>query len=80
MPPSRRPLDSGSEAGLNKSACPDKPIAAILGLSEGMTETRGSLNDTIRLSPDFGAEPGGAWEISAAAPGYAPTKTRIPAQ
>lgn len=59
---------------------PDKLIAAILGLSAGMTETRGSLNGNIRLSPDFGAEPGGAWEISAEAPGYAPARTRIPAK
>jgi cytochrome c len=58
----------------------DKLIAAILGLSEGMTETRGTLNGNIRLSPDFGAEPGGAWEISAESPGYAPAKTRIPAK
>lgn len=58
----------------------DKLIAAILGLSAGMTETRGSLNGNIRLSPDFGAEPGGAWEISAEAPGYAPARTRIPAK
>lgn len=58
----------------------DKLIAAILGLSVGMTETRGSLNGNIQLSPDFGAEPGGAWEISAEAPGYAPARTRIPAK
>ena len=58
----------------------DKLIAAILSLSAGMTETRGSLNGSIHLSPDFGAEPGGAWEISAEAPGYAPAKTRIPAK
>jgi cytochrome c len=58
----------------------DKLIAAILGLSAGMTETRGAISGKIRLSPDFGAEPGGAWEISAEAPGYAPAKTRIPAK
>jgi cytochrome c len=58
----------------------EKLIAAILGLSEGMTETRGSLNGSIRLSPEFEAEPGGAWEISAEAPGYAPARTRIPAK
>lgn len=58
----------------------DKLIAAVLSLSAGMTETRGALNGKIRLSPDFGAEPGGAWEISAEAPGYAPAKTRIPAK
>jgi cytochrome c len=58
----------------------EKIITAILGLSAGMTETRGSLDGNIRLSPDFGAEPGGAWEISAEAPGYAPARTRIPAK
>jgi len=58
----------------------NKLIAAILGLSAGMTETRGSLNGSIRLSPEFGAEPCGAWEISAEAPGYAPARTRIPAK
>lgn len=58
----------------------DKLIAAILGLSAGMTETRGKPSGSIRLSPDFGTEPGGAWEISAEAPGYAPARTRIPAK
>lgn len=58
----------------------DKLIAAILGLSAGMTETRGTAGGSIRLAADFGAEPGGAWEISAEAPGYAPARTRIPAK
>jgi cytochrome c len=58
----------------------DKLIAAILGLSAGMTETRGTAGGNIRLAADFGAEPGGAWEISAEAPGYAPARTRIPAK
>lgn len=58
----------------------DKLIAAILGLSQGITETRGTLSGTIRLSSKFGAEFGGAWEISANAPGYDPAKTRIPAK
>ena len=58
----------------------DKLIAAILDLSAGMTETRGTPTGSIRLAPEFGAEPGGAWEISAEAPGYAPAKTRIPAK
>ncbi len=58
----------------------DKLIAAILGLSKGISETKGSLEGNIQLSPEFGAEAGGAWEISAEAPGYAPAKTRIPAK
>ena len=58
----------------------DKLIEAILALSAGMTEIRGNQKGSILLAPDFGAEPGGAWEISAEAPGYAPAKTRIPAK
>ena len=58
----------------------DKLIAAILSLSAGMTETRGTPVGNIRLAPEFGAEPGGAWEISAEAPSYAPARTRIPAK
>jgi cytochrome c len=58
----------------------DKLIAAILGFSKGITETKGTLKGGIPLSPEFGAEPGGAWEISAEAPGYAPARTRIPAK
>ncbi|MFK7849707.1 MAG: PQQ-dependent sugar dehydrogenase [Akkermansiaceae bacterium] len=55
-------------------------INAILGLSKGMTQTTGSLSGNLQLSPEFGAEPGGAWEISAEAKGYSPAKIRIPAQ
>jgi cytochrome c len=58
----------------------DKLIAAILGLSAGITEARATPSGNLRLATDFGAEPGGAWEISAEAPGYAPAKTRIPAK
>lgn len=58
----------------------EKITAAILGLSQGMTEIRGKRDGNIRLTDDFGAEPGGAWEISAEAPGYAPAKTRIPSK
>lgn len=58
----------------------DKLIAAILGLSKGISEAKGALEGTVQLAPEFGAEPGGAWEISAEAPGYAPAKTRIPAK
>jgi cytochrome c len=58
----------------------DKLIAAILGLSEGMTETRGTLSGTIRLSPAHGADPGGAWEISAESPGYSSARLRIAAK
>ena len=63
-----------------KSEDADKLIAAILSLSKGISETKGALEGTVQLAPEFGAEPGGAWEISAEAPGYAPAKTRIPAK
>jgi cytochrome c len=63
-----------------KSEDADLLIAAILGLGEGMTETRGSLSGNIRLSVDYGAEAGGAWEISAEAAGYAPARVRVPAK
>lgn len=58
----------------------DKLIAAILSLSTGMTEARGTPSGSIRLAPAFGAEPGGAWEISAEAPGYSAARLRIPAK
>ncbi len=58
----------------------DKLVAAILGLSDGMSQSKGSLEGTLALAPDYGAEPGGVWEISAEAPGYAPAKKRIPAK
>jgi len=58
----------------------DKIVAAILGLSEGISETKGTLEGTLQLAPKYEIGTGGAWEISAEAPGYAPTKTRIPAK
>ena len=58
----------------------DKLVAAILGLSEGITETKGAMEGKIKLAPDFGADPGGAWEISVQAPDYSPASIRIPAK
>lgn len=58
----------------------DKLVAAILGLSDGISETKGFPEGTLQLAPAYGADPGGAWEISAEAPGYAPAKLRIPAE
>jgi len=58
----------------------DKLVAAILGLSDGISQSKGTLEGTLQLAPGYGAEAGGAWEISAEAPGYAPAKLRIPAQ
>jgi cytochrome c len=55
-------------------------IRAILGLAEGMVETRGSDGGTLVLAPKTAnALPGGAWEISAEAPGHSSARTLIPA-
>lgn len=70
MPP--QPAVTAEESG--------KLISAILGLAEGITETRGTLSGSIRLSPKGDLEAGGAWEISAEAPGFAPFRTRLPAK
>lgn len=58
----------------------DALIAAILGLSEGVSETKGALEGTLKLAPGNGAESGGAWEIWAEAPGHASARMRIPAK
>jgi len=58
----------------------DKLIAAILVLSKGMSEIKGTLDGAIQLSPKDDAQPGGAWEFSAEAPGYSPARLRIPAE
>ncbi len=58
----------------------DKLVTAILGLSDGISETKGKLEGTLELAPKYEVQPGGAWEISVQAPGYAPAKTRVPAK
>jgi cytochrome c len=59
----------------------DTIVRAILGLAEGISETRGSAKGQIKLAPaPEGAAPGGAWEITASAPGYSPAKLRLPAK
>ncbi len=63
-----------------KPADADKLIAAILALSNGSTQTSGALAGTLQLAPQKDLEPGGAWEISADAPGYSPARTRVPAK
>jgi len=57
-----------------------KLINAILHLADGMSEARG-LDGKLKLSakPESAA-PGGAWEISAEAPGFTSFKLRVPAQ
>ncbi|MEY4245098.1 MAG: hypothetical protein RLZZ245_2683 [Verrucomicrobiota bacterium] len=55
-------------------------ITAILGLATGISESKGTLGGTLELAPPpTPAEPGGAWEITAEAPGFTPAKLRIPA-
>ncbi|MCW1925043.1 PQQ-dependent sugar dehydrogenase [Luteolibacter arcticus] len=56
-------------------------IRAILGLAQGMAETRGSGAGKLRLSPPLGsAQPGGAWEITAEAPGHTAARMRVAAK
>jgi cytochrome c len=56
-------------------------LRAILALSEGMSETRGSAAGKLALSPKpANAGSGGAWEITAEAPGFTPAKTRVAAK
>ena len=57
----------------------DQILHAILALSDGISEAKGSLNGTVTLAPPpASAEPGGAWEFSAEAPGFTTAKFRIP--
>ncbi|WP_193213757.1 PQQ-dependent sugar dehydrogenase [Luteolibacter marinus] len=56
-------------------------IRAVLDLAGGMAETRGSAEGTIQLCDQpAGAGNGGAWEITAEAPGFTAARTRIPAK
>ena len=54
-------------------------ISAILMLADGITESRGSVAGELVLNHKP-SESGGAWEISAEAPGYTTAKIRIPAK
>jgi hypothetical protein len=56
-------------------------LRAILALAEGMSEARGSAEGKLALAPKpTNAGSGGAWEITAEAPGFIPAKTRIAAK
>lgn len=56
-------------------------LHAVLGLAEGMAESRGSGKGLLKLSPQpENAQAGGAWEITAEAPGYRAARTRVPAK
>ena len=59
----------------------DTILRAILGLSEGISQTKGSLKGTITLAPKpAAAGDGGAWEFSAEAPGFTTAKFRVSAK
>ena len=59
----------------------DTIVKAILGLAEGMAESRGVDSGKLKLSSaPRGVGSGGAWEISAEAPGFTAARTRIPAK
>jgi cytochrome c len=59
----------------------DKILRAILGLADGISETKGTLDGKITLAPKpEQTDPGGAWEFSATAPGFTTAKFRIPAK
>ncbi len=59
----------------------DTILHAILGLSEGISEVKGSVAGKIQLAPPPAtAAAGGAWEFSAEAPGFTTAKFRIPAK
>jgi cytochrome c len=56
-------------------------IRAILGLADGMAETRGVDEGKLVLAPPpAGVQAGGAWEITAEAPGFTAAKARVPAK
>jgi cytochrome c len=59
----------------------ERMVRAILALADGMGETRGTLNGQLQLAtPVDDAAPGGAWEITAEAPGFATARLRLPAK
>ncbi|MCW1885396.1 PQQ-dependent sugar dehydrogenase [Luteolibacter flavescens] len=56
-------------------------VRAILGLAEGMAETRGTAQGKLALAPaPANAAAGGAWEITAEAPGHTAARIRVAAK
>ncbi|WP_367870986.1 PQQ-dependent sugar dehydrogenase [Luteolibacter sp. Populi] len=56
-------------------------LKAILALSTGMSETRGIAEGELTLAAQpAGVDSGGAWEVTAEAPGYRPARKRLPAK
>lgn len=59
----------------------DTILRAILQLSEGISQTKGSLKGKLTLAPKPAtAGDGGAWEFSAEAPVFTTAKFRVPAK
>ena len=59
----------------------DTVIRAILGLAEGITESKGALVGELQLAAQPSSTiPGGAWEFTAEAPGHTAARFRIPAK
>ncbi|RYD42576.1 MAG: hypothetical protein EOP85_11080, partial [Verrucomicrobiaceae bacterium] len=59
----------------------DTIVRAILGLADGISETKATADGKVTLAPKpEKVEAGGAWEFSATAPGYTAAKFRIPAK
>ena len=64
-----------------KDADADTLLRAILGLADGISESKGSLDGTLKLAPKpTTTTAGGAWEFSAEAPGFTAAKFRLPAK
>jgi cytochrome c len=64
-----------------KDADADTILRSILGLSEGISQSKGLLKGTLTLAPKpANAGDGGAWEFTAEAPGFTSAKFRIPAK
>ena len=64
-----------------KDADADILLHAILGLADGISENKGSLDGSLKLAPTPAiATAGGAWEFSAEAPGFTAAKFRLPAK
>jgi len=59
----------------------DRIVRAILSLSEGIAEIRGSNEGSLVLPPrPEAAGPGGAWEFRAESPGFSPSVLRVSAK
>lgn len=56
-------------------------LRAILGLADGISETKATLTGKITLAPaPDSVQPGGGWEFSAEAPGFTAVRFRMPAK